>query len=446
MLSGHRDFLVCLLLGLLVPCAGAGKAEDAQAHAKQGIALAQGRNWAAAEHELQLATLAAPTVALYQAQLGSVLGLGGKWPQALASLEKAVKLEPGSVAYRREAAAVQWQLGLVNDAEKNLNYVLLKAPGDPGANLLLGLVADARGDYEKAVRLLQSQFASVAVQPDRALIFCHAWYASHQAGDAGNLIESFRAHVEDAAWGSAIARCTGLAAGAGNLPDAQALFALIAETAPYWLAAADSLMALELAAGKTDDAVSLAHRAVAAHPDDARAWVMKGDVELRLNAYKDALQSYTHAGELDPSNADAVLDIAGVQFVAGDTDKAIAEYKRGIERFPKDARFYVACAETLLGAPEPGESSVYAEGLLKKAIALDLHSGEAHYQLGQLALQQGQLPQAEKELSTSLASGPDRSKVHFALSSVYRRMGRPEDAAKQLALYQQLKTAEEGKP
>ncbi len=445
MLPGHRDFLAGLLLGLLAPAAGAGKLEDAQAHAKQGIALAQARDWAAAEHELQLATLAAPTVALYHAQLGSVLGLEGRWPQALASLEKAVKLEPASIPYRREAAAVQWQLGRANDAEKNLNYVLLKVPGDPGATLLLGLVADAQGDYEKAVQLLQSQFASAVVQPDRALIFCHAWYASHQTIDAGRLIESLRSHAEEAAWGDTIARCTGLAASAGNLPDAKSLFAVVPETASDWPQVADDVIALALSLGKTDDAVSVAHRAVEVQPGDARTWVLKGDVELRLNAYKDALQSYTHASELDPSNADAVLDIGGVQFLAGDTDQAIAEYKRGIERFPKDARFYVACAETLLGAPEPGESTAYAESLLTKALALDPQSAEAHYQLGQLALQQGRLPQAESELSASLTSRPDRSKVHFALSSVYRRMGRPDDAAKQFAIYQQLKLAEEGK-
>jgi len=46
-------------------------------------------------------------------------------------------------------------------------------------------------------------------------------------------------------------------------------------------------------------------------------------------------------------------------------------------------------------------------------------------------------------LSLSLQSKPDRSKTHFALSVVYRRMGRTEDATRQFAIYQDLKRAEE---
>jgi Flp pilus assembly protein TadD len=444
MLPGPRGLLISVMLGFFVPLAGAGSLEEAQSHAKQGIALAQAHNWAGAEHELQLATQAAPNVALYHAQLGSVLGLEGKWKESLASLQSAVRLEPASINYRREAAAVQWQLGLVDGAEKNLSYVLAKAPGDAGATLLLGLVSDARGDYEKAVGLLNSQYELAAAEPERALILCHASYASHPPADAGRLIETFKLHTDDPAWGNAIARCTEFAATAGSLPDAESLFALIPENATGRHTAGLQLAGLELEMGKTNDAGVLANRAVADSPTDAKAWVLKGDVELRTNAYKDALESYSHASKLDSSNADAVLDIAGVHFLAGDTDAAIAEYKSGIHQFPKDARFYVACAETLLGAPEPGESQAYAESLLKQAVALDPGSAEAHYQLGQLALQQGRLSSAESELSTSLRSGPDRSKVHFALSVVYRRMGQPEQAAKQFAIYQQLKVLEDG--
>jgi hypothetical protein len=38
---------------------------------------------------------------------------------------------------------------------------------------------------------------------------------------------------------------------------------------------------------------------------------------------------------------------------------------------------------------------------------------------------------------------PNQSKSHFALSVLYRRMKRTDDATKQFAMYQELKRAEE---
>jgi Flp pilus assembly protein TadD len=76
-------------------------------------------------------------------------------------------------------------------------------------------------------------------------------------------------------------------------------------------------------------------------------------------------------------------------------------------------------------------------------VKLAPQSAEAHYQLGQLALEQSRLTEAEKEFFLSLQSDPDQSKAHFALAAVYRRSGRTNDAGKEFALYQDLKQAEE---
>jgi tetratricopeptide (TPR) repeat protein len=202
-------------------------------------------------------------------------------------------------------------------------------------------------------------------------------------------------------------------------------------------------ISLLLDLGKTHDALALVNRALAIAPTDARPWLWKGQVELRMHTYKDAIESYTHAGKLDSSRADAILGVAAVYFVSGQNDAAIAMYKAGIAQFPNDARLYVACAAMLLASPDSPKLQVEAENLLQKAVKLAPQSAEAHYQLGQLGLQQNRLKDAETEFSLSLQSDPDRSKAHFALSVVYRRMGRTEDATRQFAIYQDLKRAEE---
>ena len=83
-------------------------AQGATDLAATGISLARQGRLAEAEHDLRQAVQAAPAVAVYRAQLGSVLGLEEKWKQALASFQKAVDLEPTNINFRRETAAVQW--------------------------------------------------------------------------------------------------------------------------------------------------------------------------------------------------------------------------------------------------------------------------------------------------------------------------------------------------
>lgn len=483
-----------------------------QDHANLGISLAREGRLPEAEQELQEAVNGAPEVALYRAQLASILGLQGKWKEALGNFQKAVDLEPTNINFRRETAAVQWQLGLLSSAEKNLNYVLEKHPDDPGSVLLLGLVNEKEGNYEIAARLLDSQFNLVITQPDRTVAWFHSSIRSGQRTQLAKVTDILRQRADDPAWAPALIQCMQIATIAGDFETAMTLFSVIPANEPsradsgFQLAKAlyshgqvpaakqlllqlaeqgvmsadlqallgacfeaehqpalareayqreidldpsridyyHDMISLLLDMGKTNDAAAFVNRALMVAPNDARPWVWKAHVSLQANAYKDAIESYTHASKLDSSNPDAILGVATVYFILGQNDAAIAEYKKGIAMFANDARFYIGCAETLLASPDSRKLQPEATNLLEKAVKLAPQSAEAHYQLGQLALQQSRLHDAERELLISLQLGPDQSKAHFALSVLYRRMKRTDDATKQFAIYQDLKEAEEG--
>ena len=487
------------------------KDDEAHDYAASGISLAREGNLAQAQEELELAVKLAPKVALYRAQLASILGLQNNLQAALEAFQKAIDLAPDNLDFRREAAAVQWQLGLMSAAEQNLQFVLKRLPQDAGSILLLGLVKEKTGDYPKAAELLDSQFALVSSQADRVADMFHAVVQSGQSTKIPKLLEVLTQHAADPQWTSAISQCTQIAAANGDAQTATTLFALLPDNDAAYIPAAlqmaklfyeharvpearqlllkleehgivsaavqgllgncyeserqpdlalqayhraieadptridyyEDLIALLLNLRKTDDALAEVHRAIAVAPKDARPWVWKGNVELRKNSAKDAMESYQRAAKLDSSNADTTLGIATVYFITGQSDEAIAQYKAGIARFPGDARFYVACAEMLVGSPDSVKLQAQAESLLQQAIKLTPQSAEAHYLLGQLALQDGRLQEALDELTESIHADPDRSKPHFALSGVYRRLGRTDEAAKEFTLYQKLKQREE---
>jgi tetratricopeptide (TPR) repeat protein len=501
-------FLFVILLAMQVVTA---QTLPAQNHASLGISLAREGKLSEAEQELQEAVRAAPAVAPYRAQLGSVLGLQGKWKEALESFQKAINLAPENLDFRRETAAVQWQLGLMPSADKNLQYVLARHPGDSGALLLLGLVKERTGDYAQAAQLLDSQFELVISQPNRTVALFHSIVQSGQHDKVTKIVDVLKRHANDKVWADATGRCTQIAAMGGDLHTSEVLFALIPDDdsgrltaglqlakllytraqvsqarelllqlAESGVASADlqallgncfeserqpslalqayqraiqadpsridyyeDLISLLLYLRKTSDALLLANHALEIAPTDARPWVWKGNVSLRANALQDAMESYRHSVKLDSSNPDAIVGVAAVYFATGQSDAAIAQNKAGIAKFPNDARFYVAYAEMLLASPDSLKLQAQAERLLQKAVKLTPQSAEAHYLLGQLAMQQSRLKDAETEFSLSLESDPDRSRAHFALSVVYRRMGRTDDATKEFALYQNLKQVEE---
>jgi tetratricopeptide (TPR) repeat protein len=503
--------ILCVLLVVMISSTVGAQDVPVQDRAANGISLARQGNLADAEKELRAAVSEAPAVAIYRAQLGSILGLQNKWNEALECFQKAVELAPENLDFRRETAAVQWQVGLMSAAESNLQYVLEKRADDPGALLLLGLVMEKTGDYAKAAQLLDSQFELVAAQPERMVALFHAIVESGQTDKVSRIVDILKLHANTKSWASAVSRCTQLAIAGGDLQTAGTLFSLIpadsldrpatgfqlakllysrgqipqamelllqlksqrvdnpdveillgncleSERQPEQAIAAyrraiaadashveryEDLISLLLYLHRTADALLMVNQALKIAANDSRAWVWKGNVDLHRNDYKGAMESYTHAVQLDKENPDAVFGVAGTLYVTGQTEAAISECKAGISRFPGDTRFYVSYAEMLLASPDAVQQHAQAKELLQKALKLTPQSAQAHYLLGQVAMQEGQLKEAEEDLLRSLASDPDRSKTHFALSRVYRRMERSDQAAKQFALYEKLKEREE---
>ena len=379
---------------------------------------------------------------------------------------KLFELAPENLDFRRETAAVQWQVGLMPAAESNLHYVLEKRPGDPGAILLLGMVKEKTGDFAKAAQLLDSQFELVAAQPERTVALFHSVVETGQADKITRIVDVLKLHTNDQSWAGAASRCTQLAITSGDLQTAEAVFLLIPANDPVRPAAGfqlaktlydraqasrakelllqlksqgienadvetllgncleserqpeqaiaayrraieadpshvdrfEDLISLLLYLRRTADALVAVKQALTIAPTDSRAWVWKGNVDLYRNAYEDAMKSYTHAVQLDNSNPDALFGVAGAHYVTGQTERPSRSVRLELPRFPGDIRFYVSYAEMLLASPDALRLHAEAKDLLEKALKIAPQSAQAHYLLGQIALQEGKLKEAEEDL------------------------------------------------
>ncbi|MFN0167608.1 MAG: tetratricopeptide repeat protein [Bryobacteraceae bacterium] len=189
---------------------------------------------------------------------------------------------------------------------------------------------------------------------------------------------------------------------------------------------------------------TLARETVRRFPQSGPAHEMLGLFETRNQENVLAVEAYKRALELSPDSRGASIGLAIAQSAAGLTDAAIATFEAGIRRFPEDAMHRQSLGVLLVRLGETRED-VRARGiqLLESALRLDPRLPEAHYQLGNLALTRAAVDEAVEHLEQAVRNGEDSSRVHFALSRAYRRLGKPEKADAELALFRRRKAAEE---
>ena len=354
--------------------------------------------------------------------------------KALAAVPTLVREQPESIA---ALARSYYHVGQTAKARATLQLLLAHPAGAQGA-LLGAHIADEMRDYDTAEKLLVTLKPGFADQSALTLEVATVLY------HARKFQESEKALTDLILAGHATGKAFNLLAwnyDAENQPQqaAQALeeaIQLESDAETNYLDLGNILLAHHLLPAALD----AARRATARFPDSARAFLLKGSVEYAVSQFSDAVASFARAAELDPTNPDAALGLARSRFAAGEADKAAANFEAGEKRFPKDARFRLQHALLLLKESETGrpEAEPRAEALLKSALALDRSSPDANYQLGELALKKGDTSAAMSYLTSAAKLNPNDARIHFGLAYAYRRLGRKEDASKEMDLYQRL--------
>jgi|SRR5579871_2114585 len=193
-----------------------------------------------------------------------------------------------------------------------------------------------------------------------------------------------------------------------------------------------------------EGALAAAEKAIAVAPGSSAGRRLKGLVEFRLGHVKDAESTYRRALELNPSDVKAVIGLATAQLDVGKNAEAEATLKKAIEHQPKAAALYQAYGTMLLWGEgkENNQIEAHAIELLRKAESLDGSLPDAHYELGKLALREGNLREALQELELAVKLDPKGAKYHYSLSQVYRKLGRMTDADQEVLKFQDLKNKE----
>lgn len=481
------------------------KTTQAEQFANRALESARSGNIVQAEAELRRAVALAPDNPKFLGDLGAILGREGKLQEAAAYLEKASKIDPTNLVLRRDLAATELNLGEERRAQRNLEYILTKQPGDREVTLLLGLVTANLKDYRRAIALFDTVPDLVHQQPQTVAALARCYYNTGKAAKARRfLLAMLETHEgpQDIFLGAEMAE------EARDGPTAARLFDSIRSTYPdrprleYHLADAEyesghyaesrSLLEQLIRGGHGTSAafnllgrcyakenqmaparkaletaitlepskevyyysltsVLVDHKEIGSALVAANLWTTrfpasyyafntKADIEMKLQSYKHAADSYRQALNLRPSSEPAALGLAEANTAAGFDSQAEAAFQVGIRRFPKAGPLYREYGKLLLQMSTQGTPGVKqrAAKMLETAVQLNGSDEEARFLLGNFWLNEGKADRALPELIAAAHLSPKESKIHFALWRAYNKLGMKAKAQKQLQIFRQL--------
>jgi Flp pilus assembly protein TadD len=191
-------------------------------------------------------------------------------------------------------------------------------------------------------------------------------------------------------------------------------------------------------------AVLLGKETTAKFPNSYRAKMLLGTAQGNFGYLTDALASFHRAVELNPQSPEANFNLAMIQLAAGFADDALATLERGIKKLPDDAQHYQEYASFQVERAEGGDAGAEARAYdaLHRAISLDNGLAKSHLLLGRLELKNNRVERAVSELDTAAKLDPKDGLTHLLLSRAYTRLGKPDQTAKEAAIYKNSAQAE----
>jgi tetratricopeptide (TPR) repeat protein len=321
--------------------------------------------------------------------------------------------------------------------------ILVNEPSDPQAPFLVARVATEANDYETAEKLLASIRSTY---PDAEALGYQIAVVQYRTGRFGESQGTLLDLIKGGRQNARIYNLLGWCFEKQGQPD-EAVRALkhainLDTTAESnYIDLAHILVAHHL----LSSALELARKVVDSFPSSSDAYSLKGMIEIEEKNYVAAVQSYTRAAQLNEMSPEKKVELARAQAAAGLYDEAAATLRKGITKFPRDARHYQEYGLMLLKRGEKGDARADARAfsLLQTAVALDRSLWVSHYELGKLWLKKGKPSEAVQGLETASTLNPENGKIHYALWRAFRSLGQTKEATKERERFQSLEQRED---
>ncbi|MGQ9583782.1 MAG: tetratricopeptide repeat protein [Anaerolineae bacterium] len=194
--------------------------------------------------------------------------------------------------------------------------------------------------------------------------------------------------------------------------------------------------------GQSDQAVAAYQQAIALMPCEANTHDLLGDLYRQLGRAEEALAEYREAVKYAPDDFTAWQSIGQILEERGEADEAKAAYEKAVaaaqaylEHNPRDAAAtsLLGLMHLLLGNTQEAISA------LQKAVALQ-PDADNHHALGNAYYEDQEYDKALAEYQAALAADPTRVASVVALGDTYEKLGQTDEA---IAAYREALALEE---
>jgi tetratricopeptide (TPR) repeat protein len=183
--------------------------------------------------------------------------------------------------------------------------------------------------------------------------------------------------------------------------------------------------------------------AQATRPDQGQLWhhrnLGKAFYE-NPTTQRQAVDEFRKALGLAPDSIRERINYGLALLRAGDVAAGVAELQKAQKADPKIPHTWFNLGIALKKQGELEAALAQFEGMMR------LVSGEpvTHYQVGSILKARGDQAAAVKEFETARGINPRLAAPHFQLYGLYRQLNRPDEAAAELRIFQDLKKQQEG--
>ncbi|WP_082661822.1 tetratricopeptide repeat protein [Terracidiphilus gabretensis] len=186
-----------------------------------------------------------------------------------------------------------------------------------------------------------------------------------------------------------------------------------------------------------EDAMNLALIA----PHSALMYQLMSHEAARRGDTPAAIRDEREALRLDPNIQGVHFELAELLNASmSENDAEIkSQYELALKQNPLDEK-----TQLRLGAiAERNHDQKTALALYTQAVALQPDDPEACYDLGKLLFSVNEIEMSEKLLTHAAQMDPTNANIHFRLATVYKRLGRDDEAKREVAQYQKYKDLKE---
>ena len=327
---------------------------------------------------------------------------GNKPDLAITELKAVVALDPKNVDARGNLGVLLFFQGAYADAIPHLRAALKLQPNLWKIQALLGQAEKRTGDSAAAIADLQTAFPNLKEQKIRV--------------ETGmELIDSYSS--------------------AGDLAKAAPIISELREADPT---SVELIYTAYRIYSDLLDETRLSLILVA--PNSARVHQMMAHELARQGHTDEAIANYREALKIDPNSSGLHFELAEMLNTEGSRrDEAAKEYQAALVSNPRDEK-----SDSKLGDLAAVEGNAKAAvSYYEAALKLDPNDSDSLVGLAKSDMTLNEPEKALPLLERAIQLDPTNATAHFRLSTLYRKMGRTDDANRELEDYQKYKAMKE---